>query len=258
MSSIFIQGRTFGFLLMLAMSILLWYFMNRAEGGIIEKARKLVPVEAMEEAISRALEMGKPSMVTYSFQDSFSPPNMVGLDTVRYIAKISAEKGGKLLVAAGAARTLPVARENYRLGCIEGGSPELFDDKNIFFFTKQQWAYASGVMGIMEREKPAACIFIGPFLVEGIHLGINSRRIDTVAIGGNPSYSMGAFMFVAMDYVLFGEEIYAAGAYMSEDPAILSTLATEDIVKWFIAGLTVLGALFAVAGSDFVIKLLGV
>ena len=258
MTGIFVEGRTSGFIALVILAILLWFFIRRAERGNIEVIRKLAPLEAMEEGVGRAIEMGRPTLVTYSFADSFDPATMVGLDTVRYLAKITAEKGGKLLVAVGAARTLPVARENYREGCIEGGAPEMFDEKNVYFFTQQQWAYASGVMGLMQRERPATCVFIGPFLVEGIHLGIHSRRLETLAIGGNPSYSMGAFMFVTMDYVLFGEEIYAAGAYMSGDPVIISTLATEDVFKWVFALITVIGSILMAFGSDIVIRLLGV
>jgi hypothetical protein len=258
MNTLLISGRTFGLILLIIMFILFLFFMYRASGGNIEKVRKLPPLEAMEDAVGRAIETGRPVLVTYSFTDDFNAPVMVGLEAVRYVSQLVSEKGGKTLVAVGGARTLPVAIENYRLGCIEGGAPELFDEKNVYFFTNQQWAYASGVIGLMQRERPASCVFIGPFLVEGIHLGIASRRINTIAIGGNNSYSMAAFMFVTMDYVLLGEEMFAAGAYMSQDPVVISGIACEDLVKWFLGIILVIGALTMSLGSDIVIRILGV
>jgi hypothetical protein len=234
------------------------YFMGRAEKGQKETIRKLAPIAALEDAVGRAIELGRPILTTYSFQDDFSAPTMVGLETVRYVSKEAALKGGKVLVGAGAARTLPVAVENYRLGTLEGGAPELYDDRNVYFFTQQQWAYTTGVIGLMNREKPAAATFIGPFLVEGIHLGITSRRLGTLAIGGNTSYSMGAFMFVTMDYMLLGEEMFAASAYMSGDDVIISNIATEDIVKWIIGIILLVGTLFKLVGSDIIINLLKV
>jgi len=232
--------------------------MDKANKGKTEKIRRLPAFDAIEEAVGRAVEQGRPVLSTYSFKDQFDAPTIVGLETIRYISKLTVEKGGEMLVGAGAARTLPVALENYRLGCLEAGSPEVYQESNVYFFTAQQWAYTSGIMGLMERENPGACIFMGPFLVEGIHLGINSRRIKTMSIAGNTSYSMGAFMFVTMDYVLLGEELFAAGAYMTEDTSNISGLAAEDIMKWVLGAILVIGTLFNMVGSDLIVRLLGV
>lgn len=255
---ILVDGRLSGLLLLLLLLGLMLFYMDRAKKGKLETVRKLAPIEALEEAVGRAIELGKPVLTTYSFEDSFSAPNMVGLESVRYVSKQAAAKGGKVLVGVGAARTLPIAVENYRLGCVEGGAPELFDDRNVYFFTQQQWAYSSGVIGLMNRERPAACTFIGPFLVEGIHLGIASRRIGTISIGGNTSYSMGAFMFVTMDYLLLGEEMFAASAYMSGDPILISNITVEDIIKWVLGIVILVGTVVALIGTNYIGQLLGV
>lgn len=253
----FANGRLAGLVVLLVLTALMLFFMDRASKGKTEQVRKLAGVEAIEEAVGRAVELGKPVLTTYSFADDFSAPTMVGLESVRFVAREASAKGGKVLVGAGSARTLPVAIENYRFGCSEAGAPEMFNENNVYFFTQQQWAYASGVIGLMSREMPAACTFIGPFLVEGIHLGITSRRLGTIAIGGNTSYSMGAFMFVTMDYMLLGEEMFAASAYMSRDPVLLSNITAEDIMKWGLTVFTAIGALIALTGSNIIVQLMG-
>jgi hypothetical protein len=255
--SIIIEGRLTGLIFLLTLAILLWYFTDRASKGKTENIRRLPAFDALEEGVGRAIEQGRPIMATYSFRDRFDAPTMVGLEAIRYTSKLAGEKGGTMLIGAGAARTLPVAMENYRLGCVEAGVPELYNPQNVYFFTRQQWAYASGVMGLMQREKPGACVFFGPFLVEGIHLGINSRRINTMAIAGNTIYSMAAFMFVSMDYVLLGEEMLAAGAYMTEDPTNISGIAAEDVMKWVLAAIMMVGTILTIVGSDLIINLLG-
>jgi len=255
--SILVAGRTSGLILLVVTSALLYYFMKRAGKGFVEEIRKLPPITAIDEAISRAVEMGTPTFMTYGMAGGFTSDTLVGLSALRYLAKETAEKGCELLVGVGGPRTLPVARENYRTGCIEGGAPELFKDENLHFFTSQQWAYASGVMGLMEREKPAACIFMGYFLVEGIHFGINCRRIGTMSIAGNPGLNMSAFMFITMDYVLFGEELYAAGAYFTGSPVTINTLATEDVIKWALVAIVILGSVLATAGNTMITNLLG-
>ena len=65
-------------------------------------------------------------------------------------------------------------------------------------------------------------------------------------------------MFVSMDYVLLGEEMLAAGAYMTEDVTNISGIAAEDVMKWVLAIILITGTLFKIVGSDLIVKLLGV
>jgi hypothetical protein len=230
--------------------------MNRAKNGLAEEIRTLPPVAALEEAVGRSVEMGRPVMMTYGMASTVTSDVVIGLSALNHVAKLTAEKGGNLLIGVGGPQTFPMAMENYRIANIEAGTPEAFNPDNVYFYTNQQWAYASGVMGLMERERPAASIFMGLFLVEGIHFGITSQRIDTMAIAGNPSLTMAAFMFVSMDYVLFGEELYAAGADFTKEPVKLNTLAAEDVIKWGLIALTLIGSLFVAFGSTIISDLM--
>jgi len=253
--SILVEGRTIGLLVLLVMAFLLWYFMNQATKGKVESVRRLPVMDAMEEAVGRSVEMGRPVLATYSYPDNLTPAILVGLEMVGYVSKIATEKGAEMLIPVGGGRTFPIAVENYRVGCIEAGRPELFKEENVKFLTHQQWAYGSGVMGLMERENPGACIFMGPFLVEGIHFGVQTQRIKTVGIGGVERYDMGAFMFITMNYTILGSELFAAGAYMSEDPVIISGIATEDVLKWIIGILVILGSILKATGIEVIMNL---
>lgn len=254
----YIEERFTGFLLLMLISGLLYYYNSRAEKGLLETIRRLPIIDAIDEAIGRAVEMGKPVMMTYSFHDDFRPATLVGLEAVRYVSKLAAEKGADIFFPVGGARTYPIALENYRQGTLEAGHPEVFDPQNIMFLSNMQFAYTSGTMGLMETKKPGATIFLGPFWVEGIHFGVQKTRINTFGIGGVESYAMGSFMYITMDYTVLGSELYATGAYMSEDPATISGIATEDVVKWTISAIMVLGALLKLAGSDLMVTLLSI
>ena len=249
-----VEGRKIGLLTMIVMISLLWYFMTRAGKGKLEAVRRLHVIDAIDEAVGRAVETGRQVMTTYSYPDGLRPGILVGLEMVGYVSKIAAEKGAEMLIPVGGGQSYPIALENYRVGCLEAGRPELFKAENVHFLTHQQWAYGAGVMGLMERERPGACIFMGPFLVEGIHFGVQTQRIDTVGIGGVERYDMGAFMFITMNYTILGSELYAAGAYMSEDPATISGIATEDVLKWSLGILVILGTILRLAGVDAIMN----
>ncbi|MFQ6133515.1 MAG: DUF6754 domain-containing protein, partial [Armatimonadota bacterium] len=50
------------------------------------------------------------------------------------------------------------------------------------------------------------------------------------------------FFVAACDYTLMGEELYAATAYLSQEPRLLGSLKGQDWCKLVIMGLLLLGA----------------
>jgi len=52
------------------------------------------------------------------------------------------------------------------------------------------------------------------------------------------------------DYSLIGEELYALGAYVSEDPTVSSSLAGQDIGKFLAVLLIVLGSILITLGMS--------
>lgn len=253
----FYEGRFASLVLMIALSVLLWYYIERAKQGKPEKIRILPAVEMIEEAISRATEMGRPVLLTFGPRDDLRPASLVGIGAVRYISKMAVEKGAELLIPVSGPRSYPLALENYRLGCIEGGVPEAYKEENVFFLGNEQFAYTDGIMGIMEERNIGASIFLGPFMVEGLHLGLASKRIGALSIGGVDTYTMGAFMFITCDYTIMGSELFAAGAYMSRDTETINGIAPEDMIKWCLAIFTLLGTLAGAFGSNLFLNILG-
>jgi len=52
------------------------------------------------------------------------------------------------------------------------------------------------------------------------------------------------------DYVFLGEEIYAAAAQVSEDPIMISGILIEEVGKFFVYILLIVGTLLAAVGLD--------
>jgi uncharacterized membrane protein YGL010W len=56
---------------------------------------------------------------------------------------------------------------------------------------------------------------------------------------------------------MIGEEAIAAGAYLSQEPAQLASIRTQDIYKWIAIVLIVIGWILRQMGNTFVNELLG-
>ena len=111
------------------------------------------------------------------------------------------------------------------------GRPDMFNEDMVHYLTDDQFAYAAGVNGIMVREKPAACMYMGKFYAESLILAETGNSIGAIQIAGTASQAQIPFFVTACDYTLIGEEFYAASAYLSGSPEMLGSIKGQDYIK---------------------------
>jgi len=117
----------------------------------------------------------------------------------------------------------------------------MFHEDMVHYVTDEQFAYAAGVNGIMVREKPAACIYMGKFFAESLILAETGNSIGAIQIAGTASQAQIPFFVTACDYTLIGEEFFAASAYLSEKPELVGGVKGQDMIKLVIIGLILVG-----------------
>jgi hypothetical protein len=258
--SFVVKGQLVSLILFGLFSALEFYFYREGKQGKARQLRRVEGVDKIDEAIGRATEMGRP-VFTITGLDSFfssnTPAVVVNLNVISYVSRKASEMGTPLILGVGPSDVLPVATELYKQGCAAAGKPEMFKESNVRFLTPQQWAYTAGILGIMERERPGACVFIGRIYAEALHFGVIGRRIGALTIAGNTDLGMASFFVVTCDYTLLGEEMYAAGAYVSGDPFQINAIVGQDVMKWFVSILLLIGVAAVTAGSRVMQNLFG-
>src|SRR5688572_16826140 len=93
----------------------------------------------------------------------------------------------------------------------------------------------------MLRDKPATNIFLGRFFAESLILAETGYVNRAIQIAGTAEITQLPFFVAACDYTLIGEELYAASAYMSREPALLAMLKATDAMKVLIILLIIAG-----------------
>ena len=126
---------------------------------------------------------------------------------------------------------------------MEEGRPDLYNDRIVHYVTYDQFAYTASVSGIMVREKPAANFLIGSFFAESLLLAETGQSTGAIQIAGTAEISQLPFFVCACDYTLIGEELYAAGAYLSRQPAMLGSIKGQDWTKAAVGGAIILGVI---------------
>ena len=230
-SDIFVKGNELSFIGILVSCFMIEFFIQKAKNGEYIYMRPIPAMKAMEEAVGRSTEMG--SSVLYV-------PGIAGLDEIDtisgviilgHVAGMTAEYESDLHVPCCVPIVMEAARESCKEAYLKKGRPDLYNDRMVHYVTDDQFAYAAGVNGIMLREKPAAIFYQGKFYAESLILAETGNSVGAIQIAGTGSSSQIPFFVTACDYVLIGEEFYAASAYLSGSPEMIGSIKGQDYVK---------------------------
>tara|TARA_B100000214_G_scaffold356693_1_gene315513 strand:- start:1499 stop:2362 length:864 start_codon:yes stop_codon:yes gene_type:complete len=246
----FITDRIVMFLAILLFGGILMYNTRKAQRGEEIFLRSIPGLKAVEEAVGRSTEMGKPVLFVPGIQDMDQVETVAGVIVLGHVSKMTARYETTLDVPVSRAIVMKAAREACKESYLVEGKPEMFQEDMVHYVTDEQFAYAAGVNGIMVREKPAACIYMGKFFAESLILAETGNSIGAIQIAGTASQSQIPFFVTACDYTLIGEEFFAASAYLSDKPELVGAVKGQDMIKMIILALTI-GGVFLRILYDF-------
>lgn len=228
----------------LLLSFAIIYFIEQAKKGKPLFIRKIAGLEAVDEAIGRATEMGKKVLYIPGIQDLDNVQTVAGVTILGRVAKVAAEYETHLEVPTSRALVMVACREAVQEGYSLAGRPDAYNQDRIYYLTDEQFGYAAGVDGIIVREKPAAIFYQGCFFAESLILSETGNSIGAIQIAGTAQPTQLPFFFAACDYTLIGEELFAASAYLSREPRQLGSLKGQDIGKALIMLAVLAGAIW--------------
>lgn len=244
------EGNVSEFFVMVIVVGLIWYMVSRARAGMAVPAiRKINGLEAVEEAIGRATEMGRPVFYVPGIRPVDDEQTIASYGVLGHLAKQCAKYDTRLIAAHADVLVTAIDEEIIRQSYLEAGRPDAFNPDDVRYLG-DQFPFASGAIGIMEKEKPAANIYFGSFYAESLILAENGYKNGAIQIGGTANTHQLPFLMAACDYCLVGEEIYAASAYLSKDPVITGSVVGQDWTRIGVAIIVVLGALLNTFGGD--------
>lgn len=242
-------------LLMLSFGGIVLFSIRRARINPHIFLRRIPGLDAVEEAVGRATEMGRPVLyLTGSGElggggDPSSLATIAATVILGEVAKRVAAYGADLKVPHRAPIVMAICQEIVRESYLAAGRPDAYKEDANFFITRDQFAYTAAVDGMMLREKPAANFFMGYYYAESLLLAETGAATGAIQIAGTDAEHQLPFFVTACDYTLIGEELYAASAYLSREPALVGTLRAQDIGKGVLLGAMLAGALFLTLGE---------
>ncbi len=222
---------------------LMLYFISRAREGQKLYIRPIPGLTRIDEAIGRATEMGRPILFVLGTGTAGEIATLAGYTILSRVAKRTAEYQTPLLVPVNDPVMMVMARGTVKEAYMEAGRPDVYNPDNVFYISAMQFPYVAAVNGLMLRERSATNFYMGVFHAESLLLAEAGSTTGAIQMSGTDQMAQIPFFVAATDYTLIGEELYAASAYLSQDPKQVGPLKAQDIVKATLIVLGLLGVL---------------
>jgi hypothetical protein len=237
-------------LLLLCAVWMLYREFSRIKRGYHHQIRRIAGVDAVEGAVGRCAEQGKPVSFTTALTD-VGPTLIACVGVLRSVAKKVAQYKLKLFVPQYSPEAMAVVEDSVRAAYSEVGRGAHFDPNSIVFLSSEQFAFASGYMGLLHREKPGAAFLFGAFAAESLVLAEAGQQVGARQVAASVSPEQVAFFICTCDYTLIGEELFGASAYLGRDPVQVATVAAQDRFKLLLCGIIILGVICSTIAALF-------
>lgn len=240
------RGQVFAWMLLFFSLVL--FFMAQARAGRKPFVRRIPGIDAIEEAIGRATEMGRPVLFVPGIQDIEEIQTVAGLVILESVARITARYETPIRVPVAYPIPFTIAQEMVRSGAVAAGRPDSADPDAVTFVSPEQFAYVAAIGGIMLRDRPAAHLYMGSFYGESLLLAETGHSTGAIQVAATANVHQLPFFVVACDYTLIGEELFAASAYLSGDARLVGGLKGADWLKLAVVAFVIVGCVLETFG----------
>ena len=234
----------FGILLVLFLIGFILFNIFRAGRGKDLFIRRIPGLNSVDEAVGRATELGKPVIMVPGLSDPINAKAMQAINIFSHVTRIAARFANPIIFCCGSASVFTVSQEVIRDVYQQEGLIDRYDVDSVRFISDRQFAFAAGVAGLIVREQAAACFLMGEFYAESLIFAETANSVGAIQVASSTEVSQIPFFVAACDYVLIGDEFYAASAYLTRQPVLVGSLIGQDWCKIAVIALVVFGTLF--------------
>jgi hypothetical protein len=218
---------------------LLLFWLAARQGRYSPTLRRIAAWEALRGLVGRATEEGKQvhlSLGRASVGGEQTAVVSAALDVQRQLAQegasLDAAQGNPALVVTVADPLLMLtAQDSLYRAYRRRGYPASYDSTQVQLVAPDPLAYAVGAQDRIDDERTAANVMLGHQGDEVLLLSETGAQRDLLQVAGSDALNAQALITATADHVLLGEEIFAAGAYLTRRPALIASLQVQDVLR---------------------------
>ncbi|HMP41430.1 MAG TPA: hypothetical protein PKA05_13695 [Roseiflexaceae bacterium] len=218
--------------------------------------RPLPALQVMQQALGRGAETGRAIHISPGSGGVGgrigATETVAGLLAAERVATEAALSGAPVLASSGDAVTHLAMIGALRQAHHRAGIGQDFDPELVQLLSQQDpMAYASGVTTLYSRQMLEASQLIGSFGQEFILAGEFGATRGVPQVAGATATVAQPLVYLAADGALIGEEVYAAEAYLTSEPAPQARLFTQDTLRTVVIVSILLLMVLSAAGVQF-------
>jgi hypothetical protein len=193
--------------------------------------RRIPGIDAIEESVGRATEIGRPIIFSTGIGALDNMQTLAGLRVLSWVARKCVQMLVRIIVPIAEPVVISAAGDILREAYRQEGREDSFDPNDVVFFGRDENAYATGVIGLLTRGEAAGAFYFGGFGFESLLMSETGNRVGAIQIAATADFFQIPFFLCACDYTLVGEELYAASAYLTRDPVEVGAVSGQDHCK---------------------------
>jgi hypothetical protein len=157
--------------------------------------------------------------------------SLAGLQVLEALADDIVSYHLPIVVTVGDPTLLPIAQDVLRRAYERGGLSDLYEPTQVQFVAPTPLAYAGGAAQVVSAKDVTTNVLAGSFGAEVALLTDAAARngLSQFAAAADPQ-AIGA-LYPATDRLAIGEELYAAGAQMTDEKRYRVSLVVEDVLR---------------------------
>jgi hypothetical protein len=239
--------------IILLVTALMYLAVRQLRSGQRFPLRDLGAYATFRRQVDLAVESGRHPHVTLGrggLQTIYGPTSVAALEMLQHVGQVNGRSGIAARATVGDATLLPVVQDQLRsaYGRADRRVTIGFEDVQFLADAAFPFVYAAGVSEAMEREETGNSVIAGHFGTEIALIAEAAQRNDLGQVFATDDPLAMALATAASPDVLWGEELFAAGAYLQAEPIQVASVRAQDMTRWLLAALILGLAFFRLLG----------
>jgi hypothetical protein len=204
----------------------------------------------MRHAVGRVVEDGTRLHVSLGRGALTTPQSasaLAGLMLLRRLAELTSA-GDQPPIATSGDAALAILSQDTLQTASQASAQGAYDSTSGRLTGLTPFSYAAGAMTTIRDENISANVLMGNFGVEAALLTDAAERENTFILAASDNLTAQAVMYASAQEPLIGEELFAAGAYTDAGSLHSASLTVQDILRWLIIIVILVGALLKLTG----------
>lgn len=251
MSATGVLGFSFTLLFLVWMIAMRWLRRKAPPRGL----RPIQAFERLQRAIGLSVEDGTRLHLSVGRGSLIGPESAIalaGMALLQRIIRIISVSDRLPVISAGDGALSILGRDAMQNAYREIGEAAQYDPQAGQFTGPTPFSYAAGALPILMDDQVSASLVVGHVGPEAALLAETAERKGSLTVGGTDDLTGQAVFYVMVPEPLVGEEAFAGGAYLQAGEMHAASLSVQDVFRWVLTGLILLGVLFKIMGLETV------